>query len=120
LIIVPLGGITAVPRRRKVEETEEERKVTEYYKMFILVTGKNAKATAFFHSGEILLSLPHVGVDLIHALLDPVQLFCFVFQVQEYISWPAIQRPSINMTQRGEGNHARKIVTPNWQPWQAL
>jgi hypothetical protein len=43
-------------------------------------------------------------------------LFCFVFQVQEYISWPAIQRPSIDMTQRGEGNHARKVVTPNWQP----
>lgn len=42
------------------------------------VTGKNTKATALFHSSEILLGLFHVGVNLVHALLDSVQLFALV------------------------------------------
>ena len=42
----------------------------------LLVAGQNAKAAAFFHAREILLSFLHVGIDLVHALLDPVKLFC--------------------------------------------
>lgn len=44
--------------------------------MYSLLTRQHAQAAALLHAGEILLSLPHVGVDLVHAILDPVQLLC--------------------------------------------
>lgn len=42
------------------------------------VAWKNAEAAALFHSREIFLGLAHVGVDLVHTLLDSVQLFALM------------------------------------------
>lgn len=44
----------------------------------LLVAWKNAETAALFHPSEIFLCLAHVGVDLVHALLDSVQLLCFI------------------------------------------
>lgn len=41
-----------------------------------LVTRQHADAAALLHAGQVLLRLAHVGVDLVHALLDAVQLLC--------------------------------------------
>lgn len=43
----------------------------------ILVAGKHAESAAFLHPRQVLFSLTHVGVDLVHALLDAVELLCF-------------------------------------------
>lgn len=42
----------------------------------ILIARQYANAAAFLHATEILLGFSHVGVDLVHALLDSIQLFC--------------------------------------------
>lgn len=42
----------------------------------LLITRQDADPAALLHPGEILLRLLHVCVDLVHALLDAVQLFC--------------------------------------------
>jgi hypothetical protein len=40
----------------------------------LLVAGQNANATALLHAAQIFLGLTHVGVDLVHALLNAVEL----------------------------------------------
>lgn len=42
------------------------------------VAWKNAETAALFHSSEIFLGLAHVGVDLVHTLLDSVQLLALM------------------------------------------
>ena len=42
----------------------------------LLLAGQDAQPAAPLHAGQVLLSLFHVGVDLVHALLDTVQLLC--------------------------------------------
>lgn len=41
-----------------------------------LVAWEDAQTAAFFHPRQVLLSFLHVGIDLVHPLLNPVQLFC--------------------------------------------
>lgn len=43
---------------------------------YLLVTGKNTNSTALLHATEIFLGFAHVGIDLIHSLLDAIELFC--------------------------------------------
>lgn len=42
----------------------------------LLITRQNADPAALLHPSQILFRLLHVCVDLVHALLDAVQLFC--------------------------------------------
>lgn len=42
----------------------------------VLVARQNTDAATFLHPRQILFRFAHVGVDLIHSLLDSVQLFC--------------------------------------------
>lgn len=46
------------------------------HKENILVARQHTDPATLLHPGEILLGLAHVRVDLIHPLLDPIQLFC--------------------------------------------
>lgn len=95
------------PFKEEERQHKKEKETRDSKIIVLLVTGKHAKAAALLHSSEIFLSLPHVGVNLVHALLDPVQLFCFVLQ-EFNVSWPAIRRFSLAEIQRGKGNHARE------------
>lgn len=42
----------------------------------LLITRQNADPAALLHPSQILFRLLHVCVDLVHALLNAVQLFC--------------------------------------------
>lgn len=42
----------------------------------LLVAWQYANATALFHAAQILFSFTHVGIDLVHALLNAIELFC--------------------------------------------
>lgn len=42
----------------------------------LLIAWKYTQSTAFFHPTQVLLSLSHVGVNLIHSLLNSIQLLC--------------------------------------------
>lgn len=66
LVVHDLAVVVALPRTLVLLETGA------------FVTGKDAETAALFHSGEILLGLSHVGVNLVHALLDSVQLFALM------------------------------------------
>lgn len=43
---------------------------------YALVARQHTDPATFLHAREVLLCLAHVRVDLIHALLDSVQLLC--------------------------------------------
>lgn len=44
--------------------------------LYSLVARQHTDTATLLHAGEVLLRLAHVRVDLVHALLDPVQLLC--------------------------------------------
>lgn len=41
-----------------------------------LIAGQHTDSTALLHATQVFLGLSHVSVDLVHALLDAVQLLC--------------------------------------------
>lgn len=85
--------------RRLVLRQSVER-VNDDFGAALLVAWKNAETAALFHSGEIFLGLAHVGVDLVHTLLDSVQLLCFIVREEN------VKNPSYNSTQRLERDRA--------------
>lgn len=42
----------------------------------LLVTRQHTDAATLLHPSQVFLSFFHVSVDLVHTLLDSVQLFC--------------------------------------------
>lgn len=44
--------------------------------IYVLFAGKHTNATAFFHATQILFSFTHIRINLVHTLLNTIQLLC--------------------------------------------
>lgn len=55
---------------------QHKHKHGECAHVYVLGAWKHADAAAFFHAAQVFFRFTHVGVNLIHALLDAVQLLC--------------------------------------------